>query len=90
MTPDHARAARELLAFYAEAGVDALLGEEPVDRLSAAQIESAPATPEPRAVEAPASLRPSPPPSRARRRAGRTGSRRDGGARGRAQRRKPS
>jgi len=35
MTPDHARAARELLAFYAEAGVDALLGEEPVDRLSA-------------------------------------------------------
>ena len=47
MTPDHARAARELLAFYAEAGVDALLGEEPVDRLSAAQIESAPA-PEPR------------------------------------------
>ena len=46
-TPDHIQAARELLAFYAEAGVDALLGEEPVDRLSAAQIESAPA-PEPR------------------------------------------
>jgi len=47
-TPDHIQAARELLAFYAEAGVDALLGEEPVDRLSAAQIESAPA-PAPRA-----------------------------------------
>ena len=53
MTPEHARAARELLAFYAEAGVDALLGEEPLDRLSAAQIEKAPAAPAPRAVEAP-------------------------------------
>jgi len=52
MTPEHTRAARELLAFYAEAGVDALLGEEPVDRLSAAQIESAPAAPA-HAVEAP-------------------------------------
>jgi len=52
MTPEHTRAARELLAFYAEAGVDALLGEEPVDRLSAALIESPPAAPE-RAVEAP-------------------------------------
>jgi uracil-DNA glycosylase len=43
MTLGHARAARELLAFYAESGVDALLGEEPADRLSAARIESAPA-----------------------------------------------
>ena len=33
MTPDRARAARELLAFYLEAGVDALLGEAPVDRV---------------------------------------------------------
>ena len=33
----HGHAARELLAFYAEAGVDALLGEEPMDRLSAAR-----------------------------------------------------
>ncbi len=32
MTPDRTKAARELLAFYLEAGVDALLGEEPVDR----------------------------------------------------------
>ena len=34
MTPDRARAARELLAFYMEAGVDALLGEAPVDRFA--------------------------------------------------------
>jgi uracil-DNA glycosylase family 4 len=47
MTPEHARAARELLAFYAQAGVDALVGEEPVDRLSAAAItrEPVPAAP---------------------------------------------
>jgi uracil-DNA glycosylase len=32
VTPDRTRAARELLAFYLEAGVDALLGEAPVDR----------------------------------------------------------
>jgi uracil-DNA glycosylase family 4 len=53
MTFEHARAARELLAFYAEAGVDASLGEQPLDRLSAAQIEKAPAAPAPRTVEAP-------------------------------------
>jgi DNA polymerase len=34
MTGDRARAARELLDFYREAGVDALVGESPVDRLS--------------------------------------------------------
>jgi len=34
MMPDRT-AARDLLAFYAEAGVDALLGEEPVDRFAA-------------------------------------------------------
>jgi len=34
MTPGHAKAARELLAFYQEAGVDALLGETPVDRFT--------------------------------------------------------
>jgi uracil-DNA glycosylase family 4 len=32
MTPDRTKAARDLLAFYLEAGADALLGEEPVDR----------------------------------------------------------
>jgi uracil-DNA glycosylase family 4 len=34
MTPDRARAARELLAFYLEAGVDTPLGETPVDRFA--------------------------------------------------------
>ena len=34
MTPDRAKTARDLLAFYREAGVDALVGEEPVDRLA--------------------------------------------------------
>jgi uracil-DNA glycosylase len=52
MIPERVRAAQELLAFYAEAGVDALLGEETVDRLSATQLDTAPArTPEPRVVE---------------------------------------
>ncbi|HET9903754.1 MAG TPA: uracil-DNA glycosylase [Xanthobacteraceae bacterium] len=36
MTPEEARAARELLAFYVEAGVESLVGEEPIDRLAAA------------------------------------------------------
>jgi uracil-DNA glycosylase family 4 len=34
MTPDRERAARELLAFYLEAGVDAFVGETPVDRFA--------------------------------------------------------
>ncbi len=34
MTSDRTKAARDLLAFYREAGVDALLGEEPVNRLA--------------------------------------------------------
>ena len=34
MTPDRAKAARELLAFYLEAGADALVGELPVDRMA--------------------------------------------------------
>src|ERR1043165_8430557 len=42
MTPERVKAARELLAFYAEAGVDALLGEAPVDRLAAAHTEAMP------------------------------------------------
>src|SRR6266481_1992509 len=33
MTPDRDEAARALLAFYQEAGVDALVGETPVNRL---------------------------------------------------------
>jgi DNA polymerase len=34
MTPDQIKAAREILAFYLEAGVDVALGEEPVDRFA--------------------------------------------------------
>ncbi|MGZ5924969.1 MAG: uracil-DNA glycosylase [Rhizomicrobium sp.] len=44
MTPDRIEAARALLSFYAEAGVDALVGEAPLDRLSVARIDLAPAT----------------------------------------------
>src|SRR5436305_10882448 len=40
MTPDRARAARELLDFYTEAGVDALVGEAPADRLATARAET--------------------------------------------------
>jgi uracil-DNA glycosylase family 4 len=48
--PGRASAASELLAFYLEAGVDALVGEAPLDRLAAAQIDSPPSgPPEPRA-----------------------------------------
>ncbi|MEJ2433194.1 MAG: uracil-DNA glycosylase, partial [Pseudolabrys sp.] len=46
MTPAPNQAARALLDFYREAGVDALIGEEPVDRFAAA--EPAPAPPHPR------------------------------------------
>src|SRR5207302_491124 len=42
MTPDRASAARQLLDFYAEAGVDALVGETPADRLATAQADAAP------------------------------------------------
>ena len=62
MTPDPRDAARDLLAFYLEAGVDALLGEAPVDRFAdqdapraAAQVE--PAAPRPRAAPPPPSAR---------------------------------
>jgi hypothetical protein len=33
MIVDRDRAARELIAFYHEAGVDAAIGEDPIDRL---------------------------------------------------------
>src|SRR5712671_4555065 len=42
MTSEHDKAARELLAFYLEAGVDALLGETPVDRFADAAASSPP------------------------------------------------
>jgi DNA polymerase len=48
MTPERTRAARELLAFYVEAGVDALVGETPVDRLAGSHArEEAPRAPPP-------------------------------------------
>ena len=42
MMPPHDRPARDLLDFYAEAGVDALVGEEPVNRFAA--VEAPPPT----------------------------------------------
>src|SRR5437588_430309 len=42
MTADRTSTARELLDFYAEAGVDALVGETPADRLAPAQADTAP------------------------------------------------
>jgi DNA polymerase len=70
-SPEHTQAARELLAFYLEAGVDALVGEQPIDRMA---DEPAPdpqphdrdAVPAP-AVRESASRRPSPPPAAATR-----------------------
>jgi uracil-DNA glycosylase len=53
MTPERTRAARELLAFYVEAGVDALIGEAPVDRFADAtrgNDAAAPTEPLPRAA----------------------------------------
>jgi DNA polymerase len=55
MTLDRTKAARELLAFYLEAGADALLGEEPVNRFAGG--EEAPAI---RPVARDAGLRPAP------------------------------
>jgi DNA polymerase len=54
MTPERTRAARELLAFYVEAGVDALVGETPVDRLAESHARE----------EAPPAPRAAPPPPR--------------------------
>ncbi len=46
MMPDHARAARALLAFYLEAGADAAVGEQPADRFGTAiPAPGEPATP---------------------------------------------
>jgi DNA polymerase len=45
MTPDRSKAARELLAFYAEAGVDAVIGEQPNDFLSAPEAPPIPERP---------------------------------------------
>src|SRR6202043_920492 len=70
MTPDRNQAARELLAFYLEAGVDAVLGETAVDRFAdPAELSSPPAsgrpaldrTAEPQSRNRPALDPPAPP-----------------------------
>ena len=57
MTSDRQKAARELLTFYLEAGVDTPLGETPVDRFAdeAPKIAPSPppATAEPQIIERP-------------------------------------
>ena len=58
MSPEHAKAARELLAFYLEAGADALLGEEPINRLAEPEPEPRPSPARP--VVRDAGLRPAP------------------------------
>jgi DNA polymerase len=58
----HGHAARELLGFYAEAGVDAIVGEAPIDRLSLTQINTGFAEPKQTQVIAPAT-RPRPAPA---------------------------
>ncbi len=45
MAASRKRAVREILAFYDEAGVDALLGEAPVNRLAASEPRARPAEP---------------------------------------------
>jgi DNA polymerase len=54
MTPEQTKAARELLAFYLEAGVDTALGEAPVDRF--ADVPEAVAGKAPIAAEGPRPL----------------------------------
>jgi DNA polymerase len=51
MSPDQAKAARELLAFYLEAGADALLGEEPINRLAEPEPRPAATRPTVRAAD---------------------------------------
>jgi DNA polymerase len=53
MTPDRTKAARELLAFYLEAGADALLGEKPVDRFAGGEPAASGAKPSVEAVPRP-------------------------------------
>src|ERR1700748_1537609 len=64
MTNDRNKAARELLAFYAEAGVDAAIGEEPNDLLSAPPVAPAAAPVAERTAPRPAEARLSAVPAR--------------------------
>jgi DNA polymerase len=56
MSPEEAKAARALLAFYLEAGADAFLGEEPINRLAEPEARPSPARP----MVRDAGLRPAP------------------------------
>jgi len=58
MSPDQAKSARDLLAFYLEAGADALLGEEPINRLAEPEAEARPSPARPMVRDA--GLRPAP------------------------------
>lgn len=53
MMPAPDKTARKLLDFYMEAGADALVGEEPVDRFAAAETPAAPPMRAPQAPAAP-------------------------------------
>ena len=66
MTPSPGKAARDLIDFYLEAGVDALIGEQPVDRFAAGEApppaaRPAPAATLPREVETKARAAPAAP-----------------------------
>ena len=64
MTASPGKAARDLIDFYLEAGVDALIGEQPVDRFAAAEpppARPAPAATLPREVETKARAAPAAP-----------------------------
>jgi uracil-DNA glycosylase family 4 len=64
MGPDHNQVARELLAFYLESGVDAVLDDAPVDRLAdTAEIAHRPTIKQPPAAT-PLTQAPSPAPAR--------------------------
>jgi DNA polymerase len=56
MTPDNAKAARDLLDFYLEAGADAVVGEQPVNRFAAAEPPAAPPARAPRPAALPPDL----------------------------------
>ena len=54
MTPTRGKPVRDLLDFYTEAGVDALLGEEPVNRFAATEAPAPPARMAQKAASPPA------------------------------------
>jgi DNA polymerase len=56
MTPTHDKAARDLLDFYREAGVDALIGEAPVDRFADAGARAVAPARAPQQASLPADL----------------------------------